>query len=584
MKKWIAIALALVMVLSLAGCSSEEEKLYERYADVIGMLENEDYTGVINYAANLEIQKQVESGEQTPASEALAGNWFTYYTDNITAPESVTMNADGSCVVDGKTMAWMKQGEGDMEYMSGIIMSEGQNQYYFVLENYDSNAVPQLSLYTCEVFEWGIGSGDRLAVYVPNADIAVLTNGYWYCFASDDDFTRSSFWMNLSYASGFDMEFDWSILSDEDGLTVHLDARNGYTDKYTLVLSERDGYPVITVTNDDTGAQGLYYDNNSGYDSSWPEVRYPEAMEYLEDILYDVENGYSVGIWVYDENGEGHEYSGSEAWAYVQQLFIDLGDYKDSAEIAGNFVVLENMLTNVHWEYTDNLGNTSSSREAWYSYDSQGRLTAGYAKELRELYGVYDTWDNLYFTYGEDDRPESIQYGNVTAILTPEYDDDGNLVKVAIQYNSRTDVVNHTYDDNGNRIYTEIVSDDSYTAKNWSYTYDSNGRLIQKVYRFCSGRNYTYTYDYTYDGNGYLINEDVTLVTHDYYHEWDETDREYKYRDKVINEHFSYTNDDLGRPLTAEYTTDDPDYSYATTQRVYTYTDLYFYNGEIAGE
>ena len=47
---------------------------------------------------------------------------------------------------------------------------------------------------------------------------------------------------------------------------------------------------------------------------------------------------------------------------------------------------------------------------------------------------------------------------------------------------------------------------------------------------------------------------------------------------EVYNWTYTFTNDELGRPLSAVITTDDPDVTYKAQEVVYTYEDLYFFD------
>ena len=82
-------------------------------------------------------------------------------------------------------------------------------------------------------------------------------------------------------------------------------------------------------------------------------------------------------------------------------------------------------------------------------------------------------------------------------------------------------------------------------------------------------RNNTfYTTTYTYDANGFMIME--TLVeTYENYND------EIVYRDTTT---MTYTNDELGRHITAERTSDENGFNYQSYTITYNYEDLYFYN------
>ena len=77
-----------------------------------------------------------------------------------------------------------------------------------------------------------------------------------------------------------------------------------------------------------------------------------------------------------------------------------------------------------------------------------------------------------------------------------------------------------------------------------------------------------YTTTYTYDDQGFLIQETIVET----YKNWK---GEELYRDTNT---YTYTNDELGRHVTAERTTDESGFNYQSYIITYNYENLYFYN------
>ncbi len=119
-------------------------------------------------------------------------------------------------------------------------------------------------------------------------------------------------------------------------------------------------------------------------------------------------------------------------------------------------------------------------------------LTVGVSAEASAAEGYYVTSEVCYVD-------GSFSYSN-----TYTYDSYGNvLTKVYLSVNGTTSTIYHsyTYDSNG-KILSETVKNNYSTGTDiYSYTYDSSGNLTKKTSDY-------YTYTYTYDSNGNLTEED----------------------------------------------------------------------------
>ena len=76
---------------------------------------------------------------------------------------------------------------------------------------------------------------------------------------------------------------------------------------------------------------------------------------------------------------------------------------------------------------------------------------------------------------------------------------------------------------------------------------------------------------YTYDENGFLIQETMVRTYHNSYN----GTTDYRYTETL-----TYTNDDQGYHVTAEFTTDNTSNNYQSYIITYNYEDLYFYNAD----
>jgi YD repeat-containing protein len=280
------------------------------------------------------------------------------------------------------------------------------------------------------------------------------------------------------------------------------------------------------------------------------------------------------GFWDYTVE-EDVSYSGNAAWKRLYEMFTALGDYKDSAEIAGRFTILKDMYTGAENNRVDNMGNESTDREyELVKYNSQGQVTYSETRENFRLYGGY-SYGELYFFYDETGRITKIQRGsgnNVSVVITPAYDDQGRMVSATYQSNDYNHELSYPYDAQG-RLIENIVWNGS--DRYWhTYTYDAAGNLVKDVYWYGWGSNYQmyrYTVDYTYDAQGYLVKE--VKVYESYSDYWDEYTLQKTYT-------WEYTNDAQGRPVRAQYTELDRDgsTSYASQTITYHYNDLYFFD------
>ena len=680
MKRIVSLLIVLVMVLCLSACGSD------KYADIIEMLDNKDYAGAINEITQMAMQEQMAGQEDTPVVEVLANTWTT---NAEKGPRELTFGTDGTLTVDGKAMTWSTdKGEfGPEMYLQ--IFENGTHRYFAYFCASDRYAVPYITLYYMEEVDGRMHQGDHIGTYYNHPMITVLMSS-WNAVSSYEKVV-DGFWINSSEASINNDSYDWEITdsSNKEQLTIHASGKNEVTGEYTMTVSMRGEYPILTITDDATGATGLYYSNNFGEDETWVENRYAAAMNwmthfeeygnfYTDDMTYEDEeainflhdqfasfNGYKDSadrlanwdsVWFmranrylqrYLENDYFHAgpedtYYGDYAGAveYLHGLFTEIGDYSEAAAVLNswndvlltranriledylesydgqlyidgkylsanasrayvyeqfamiegsdeaaavldNFTIVPQLCTGVKSIYVDNMGNEGNGTWMTYRYNELGQTIyadAWYNHAFDDLFETYGAREDLHFFYDDAGIMNEIKIAynlesSVTAVLTPSYDEKGNLVAISATYNDGTRNYTFTYDEAGRRTAAHLDKNVNGGTSEWSiydytYTYDAAGRLVQKV---CVNSSDIMTTTYTYDANGFLIQESVVKT---YYYSYNGT-TEYRYTKTL-----TYTNDELGRPVTAEYTSDESGFNYQSYTITYNYEDLYFYNAD----
>lgn len=575
MKKTAVILLALVMLLSFTACKSEEDKmqleLYNKYADYIQRLENKDWMGLVNELTGVIIREQQgdDYKERVPMVKVISDKWYLNvpYGETAKYAETIEVREDGTCTIDGKTMNWVELNSGENS-ISVVLMDAGVATYTLSCRfDQEDDMAPYLNL--CEVETHGegentwMGTGDQLAQYYNHPLMGILFDN-WDILDSSDTTEIQYLYVYRNYVSFQDKYFNWTVVDPEstENISLALVNREDENEKYTLTMNFVEEYPIVTLADAAGETISRYYEYDRGYNPAWPERVYPRLLRHLESYL----NGYSFQPEGYENYIQNHE-----AGAYLLQAFTDLGDYKDSAEIASRFTVLKDMFTRVNVLRADNLGNTREDYTQSYTYDNQGRLIRSYGDaDNSRYYGIDGT---LQLFYGANDRVEKLQYGDITAIITPTYDDAGRMVSARAQYNSYANVMTYTYDDQGRiaAIHRDREGDtNKHYVYDYVYTYGDDGKLLQIVKTYYSGYDYTDVTSYVYDAKGYLVEESTKYTRVN----WNGQE-EY-----IKTETISYSNDANGRPLTATFTTDEKNYSYAKVEYTYVYQDLYYYNQE----
>lgn len=571
MKRFLAVLMAVVMLLALCACGGsggqdgmEEEihQLFDKYSTIIYMLEDEQYQIAVQEIVRMSNQGR---DDLTSMDQTFQAEWYSEIAAGAGAPGRITVNEDGVVDVDGREFSLLVA-DSNSEYLWGWLLEDGTCVYHVELSFRGDSAIPRLVLFTARETADGYQSGDWLAEYYNDAMLPYLLMS-WRKMGGDESMDNYIY-LDYEDASINDEELSWSITASE-GSTITADI-NG---TYTVAVELRGELPMLTLTENATGATADYC-SDLGYDVSWPEYIYPQAMKGLNECLEDVANGYNPDFW-YDVGDVSEKYSGNEAWKKLYEVFSQLGDYKDSAGIVGRFTILKDMYTGASLLSVDNMGNESTNSDyEYFKYNSLGQMVTGKSWDIRWLYGG-DGYAK-YFTYDESGRISKIQQGtgnNVEWVVTPVYDSEGRMVGGTYQSNSYTHELSYTYDDQG-RLIENIVWSNSHRSKH-TYTYDESGNLVKDVYWYGSSEpnynSYRYTVDYTYDAQGYLIKR---VWTEEYYRSYSS---KFDLGETYI---WVYTNDAQGRPVSAEYTTLDSsgNTNYASRTITYNYDDLYFFD------
>ena len=210
MKKIISLILCAMMLLSFSGCS-EEAKLYEKYADIITMLEAEDYTGVMGVVSSMAVAQQNEGVERPAAVTVMEGDWFVVSSDYVGAPQQLTLRQDGTCAVDGKEMLWLERGSSDTD-VNGVIMDNGEYKFCFSFHMDAENlSMPDVDLWTCHVDGESVYSDKHVGDYRNHPQYATVTK--WWSMLDGDDGMDNSFDIYSGNIWYNDVDYKWKITS-----------------------------------------------------------------------------------------------------------------------------------------------------------------------------------------------------------------------------------------------------------------------------------------------------------------------------------------------------------------------------------
>ena len=279
-----------------------------------------------------------------------------------------------------------------------------------------------------------------------------------------------------------------------------------------------------------------------------------------------------VSIWVEETETS---LQGNDAWAYLYDQFVAMGDFEDCAQIVENFTILEDVYTGHSSTVTDNMDNVSEGYNVTnYYYNADGTISKVTGPNYTQLSRMYDSSGTVNLEYADDGSVSKIKLtsgDDVNAIITPSYDADGKLISEVIKTNDGEVTTTLTYDAQNNLI-SRVRTEDNYFYR-LDYTYNEKNQLVKETYTTGSESysNCNWTAEYTYDANGNPAGKTVTDTS------WG----------TAVNQ-YTYTCDDQGRVITETITYgkivhedgDEDLPNYASEVITHKYTDYYIYNAE----
>ena len=273
---------------------------------------------------------------------------------------------------------------------------------------------------------------------------------------------------------------------------------------------------------------------NSG--SSGDEIKLPTGF-----FQHYTDGGLSAfGEYTYEFDRHGNiikecYYSGGNLYSSIERSFTASGIQKDESvytrgeklETYKEFDGDGNLARETTYSYTgdiDKINEYNSDglivyKESFsyshyivrYEYDENGTLVKQYEED-------YDENDNIKFIYEDeyDSEGNNIRRtvtdadGNSSEVLSnEEVLNDGNK-RIILDYGANGEVRYRTeeeYDDNGNLLskITYVVYEDNRILSCEEFTYDDEGRVIDRIYGFMGETEYRYEYA----DEGYMCKESI---------------------------------------------------------------------------
>lgn len=319
--------------------------------------------------------------------------------------------------------------------------------------------------------------------------------------------------------------------------------------RYSALVFMDGQYPMATLTDQQTQQQTLYYNSAFGYDESNQDALYYRTL----DLIYRYAGG--NGLFTLET---GEKLAQDDALPYIYEKLTELGDYRETRELLARFTVVPDKLTGVIQYRTDYRGDIHEIELSRYGYNEKGTLIWGRGEDIIEKYGV-NSAEIQYFTYDAKGKIAGVQTGDGQMTGTPIFDGAGKLVGMHVKGQDTEYTTVYTYGTGHRVIRMGVSRSESYYPLVYEYEYDDEGRLITKTVD--QGSSFASTGTYTYE-DGELTK--IVQVC-------------WKNGMSYTNTYY-FTNDEQGRPLSAEVATNDPDMDYSDLEIKYIYEDLYFFD------
>lgn len=477
----------------------------------------------------------------------LLTQWYANDEDNGLAT-SVTLRDDGTAKLDETSYFWTCGSYSYDQDRIDLYLFNELGVAYTISLNIRGNGLYEMNLHEFTT--------DRSASYLEHAMLKLLNNGSWRSFdkvTMIDDYLYLGTYASTATIAGTEYTMQFDSHSSQDSLTVNF--LDGEAVRYTARIFMDGAYPMATLTDCQNGREVLYYNDYYGYDEDHPDAAYYNTL----NLVYWYVNGHSIYTLENDEYLEQEE-----RLPYIYAKLQELGDYKQAAEYLDRFTVVPDKLTEVIQYNTDAQNNVSESRLSAYGYDENGTLVWACGEDAVEMYGVNESKYIQYFTYDDNGVIKQIQIGSgnsIQAIGTPIFDTVGKLVGMNVRerYDEYTTIF--TFDVEGRVVRMGVSESESAYPLIYEYTYDEAGRMISKVKTTGYNGSQIVTTYYTYDGDAVVEKKEYWA---EYGDAWSVT--------------YTYTNDEKGRPQSAEITSYSSGNDYKYQEVKYVYKDLYFFD------
>ena len=450
-----------------------------------------------------------DATEQETATGADAGLtdadiYGTWYASPEMGSAEVTINRDGTCLLNGQLTRWTVW----MEEENHIELS-CENGTYLSISNYD----------------WGFPclNYQQFGTMLRSSQLWQY-RGFWETDLGDEGYIDEWSIQFSNKVAGSINEGRMEVYDEGDAVICVTTADDGT--QQILRMHNVDGYSVIEMT-DSAGMVHMFYDPANRPPVDAQAVMYHDAVKKLNDVQ-------AGGRIFYEDTDK--TLGGNAAYGYIYSLFEQLGDYKDSKQYLSNFKVIEDVLVDVRDQYEEfNTGLLYLYGE----HDNQGRrLTGRVGISIAQVDLGFAYCGYFYeLTYGED--------GLISQILThdgderdpvtigiPSYDEKGNMTSLDVTWNSVLDGIRETvtytsyftYDAQGRRLTFEIPDVRYEQTRCGRYYYDDAGKLLQitkdSIKYGADTPRVREINEYVYDDRGVLIEKRYHQYNRAYPFDW----------------------------------------------------------------